>query len=465
MSKKNREEKIKILGKKFEYVRIDNIKKDPVIFFEEHSVNLAIEAYQILKPKRIYTTFIPIEFLNDPLFSDLENINVSAEVGTDITPLHSLKNLKSLWFTFNPGYEPANRIDFSQFPKLETLHYTWLEGSKNLSSLTNLKSIYISDFPGLDLKILKSLQNLNTIEIYHSKIESLEGIENLKNLKELKITISSNIKSLNQISNLRLKNLEICSTHEIKGLEEISNLNTLQSLKLDFIQTLDCSQLEKNTNLKDLSIRSINKVTNVGSLNQLAKLKSLDIRAIGFIENLNFLTDLPNLKELYLSPSSIKVKDGYLPLIQKYRSLNKLETLFDWDGIFDHLDEEGKKQYKEHFGDSPLDFIQKHFKFHCYEDFSEPYTEENCNRIDVEIRHLIDRLIENADKTTEEKLTFFEDTANALNKIDEELELFATGEREYLWDTLDEIAQTSGIDVNSLKESDSKNEYFKWPVF
>jgi len=138
--------------------------------------------------------------------------------------------------------------------------------------------------------------------------------------------------------------------------------------------------------------------------------------------------------------------------------------LFEWEHILNHLDEEGLALYKEHFGDSPLAFIKKQFKFHCYEDFSEPYTEENCNRIDTQIQNLIDRLIEHSDKSTEEKLAFFTETANNLDKIDEELDLFATGEREYLWDTLDEIATASGIDVDSLAESDSKNNYFKWPV-
>jgi len=466
MSKKNREEKIKVLGKEFEYVRIDDIKKNPVIFFEEHSVDLCIKAYEILKPKVIYIDFIPIDFLKDPLFANLESINVSADASTDITHLHSLKNLKNLWFNFN--LEPIGQLDFSQFPKLETLRYHWLEGSKNISKLTSLKSIYISGFPDLDLKLFKNMELLKSMEIYHSKIESLEGIENLSNLEELKITISSKIKTLKrlaQMSTKSLKTLEISSDHEIKGLEDISNLNTLQSLKLDFIETLDVSHLEKNTKLKELAIKSIKKVVNEESLSQLTKLRSLDFLSIGFIKSLNFLSDLPNLKKLNLPPSTANVKDGYLPLIQKYRSLNKLESLFNWDGIFDLLDEEGKNQYKAHFGDSPLDFIKKQFKFHCYEDFSEPYTEENCNRIDVEIRRLIDLLIENADKSTEEKLTYFEETANKLDKIDEELDFFATGEREYLWDTLDEIAETSGIDVDSLEESDSNNKYFKWPVF
>lgn len=468
MSTKNREEKIKLLGKEFEYVRIDNIKKNPVIFFEEHSIDLAIKAYEILKPKLIYTSFVPINFLKEPLFADLEAINVSADASTDIDVLHSLKNLKSLSFYFNPGYDPEGHLDFSHFPKLESLRYAWLEGSTNLSALKNLKSIYISDYPGSDLNPLKGLQSLELLEIYNPKLESLQGIEHFKDLKELKITLSSEIKStksLARLSTKSLKTLEVSSTHEFKGLEDISHLTTLQKLKLDLIDTLDASHIEKNTQLKDLVIRRVNQVVNAGRLSQLNKLRSLDIRAIGTIDSLDFLIALPQLKKLNFPKRRFKVDEGYLPLIQKYRSLNKLKDLFDWDGIFDHLDEEGKKEYKEHFGDSPLDFIKKHFKFHCYEDYSEPYTEENCNRVDVEIRRLIDRLIENTDTTTEEKLTFFEETANALDKIDEELELFATGEREYLWDTLDEIAEKSGIDVGSLKESDSKNQYFKWPVF
>ncbi|MCK0159435.1 hypothetical protein [Allomuricauda sp. F6463D] len=468
MHKKNKEDIVEILGKKFEYVRIDNIKKNPVIFFEQHSVDLCIKAYEILKPKRIYISHIPFNFLTDPLFADLEDIDVSALEDTDISPLNALHNLKRLWFTYTPGYEPKGNLDFSSFPQLETLRFLWLNGTKNIAALKSIKSVFIENFPYPDLKKFSNTPHLSALEINLSKIESLDGVEKITKLKELKITGSSHIKSidsLTQVSNKRLKKLEISSSNDFTGLEGLSNLTALQSLTFDGISHLDCATLEKNTALKNLSIKRVDKMTNQESLSKLTNLKSLEILYIGAIDNLNFLSDLPNLEKLQLLPWFVKVKKGYLPLIQKFRALNKLKTLFKWDEILDHLDEEGIKQYKEHFGDSPLEFIKKDFRFHCYEDYSEPYTEENCNKIDEEIRSLIDKLIKNADKTTAEKLAFFEETANALDKIDEQLELFATGEREYLWDTLDKIAEASGINVNSLKESDSENIYFKWPVF
>lgn len=468
MSKKNREEKIKLLGKEFEYVRIDDIKKNPIIFFEEHSVDLCIKAYGILKPKCIYINDVPFDFLKDPQFSELEEIHVSAAEGVDITPLHSLHHLKSLWVTFYAGYGPKGSLDFSHFPKLETLHCNWLDGSKNLAELKNVQSIFIADASLTDLKIFHGLENLKVLELARSTVESLEGLEGIVNLRELKITGSSNIKSfesLAQVSGTGLERLEITSKNNITALEHIGKLNKLRSLSLEGMQSIDCSAFENNTNLTQLSLKRIKKMTNEEGLSKLANLNSLRLMQIDHIDSLDFLTDLPKLKALNVLPWFIKVKDGYLPLIQKFRALNKLETLFEWDEILDHLDEEGKQQYKEHFGDSPLEFIKKEFTFHCYEDFSEPYTEENYNRVDVEIRRLIDRLIKNAGATTEEKLKYFEATVDNLDKIDEELNLFATGEREYLWDTLDEIAGASGIDVDSLEESDSKNKYFKWPVF
>ncbi len=468
MSKKNKEAKIKILGKEFEYVRIDDIKKNPVIFFEEHSVDLCIKAYEILKPKLIYINHIPCQFLTDSLFADLENIRIIATEEMELSPVNALNNLKSLSVTFYPGYEPKGSLDFSQFPQLETLRYTWSDDTKNLSALKNIKSIFIESYSKLDLKAFSSFKKLNTLEISQSQLESLEGIEENSNLNELKITNSSNINTLESLAkakDMNLKTLEISSKNKIEGLENIAKVNKLRSLTLEGMPSIDCSFLEKNINLEHLKIKKVNEVHNASSLSKLSKLKSIEMLLIDFIENLNFISKLPDLESPDILPWYVNVKEGYLPLNRKLKSLNKLEKLFEWDDILNHLDEEGIALYKKHFGDSPLAFIKKSFKFHCYEDFSEPYTEENCTKIDHQIKKLIDRLIEHADKSTEEKLAFFEETANNLDKIDKELDLFSTGEREYLWDTLDEIAKASGIDVDSLEESDSKNTYFKWPVF
>ncbi|APY10155.1 hypothetical protein BWZ22_02410 [Seonamhaeicola sp. S2-3] len=468
MPKKNNADKIKILGKEFEYVRIDDIKKNPVIFFEEHSVDLCIKAYEILKPKLIYIENIPCQFLSDPLFADLENIRVSASENMELTPLNALNNLKSLWVTFYPGYEPKGALDFSQFPQLETLRYSWSNETKNFSALKNIQSIFIEEYPQLDLKAFSEFDNLKALEISRSKLESLEGIEENSNLIELKITGSSNINTLESLakaSNMNLKVLEINSKNKINGLENIANLNKLQSLTLEGMPSIDCAQLEKNTSLEHLKLKKVKEVHNASSLSKLTKLTSIELLIIDFIENLNFISELPNIETLNILPWYVNSKDGYLPLTKKFKSLNKLETLFKWKDILNHLDEEGLALYKAYFGDSPLAFIKKRFKFHCYEDFSEPYTKKNCNKVDHQIQKLIDRLIEHSDKTSEEKLVFFQDTVNALDKIDEELNLFATGEREYLWDTLDEIAKESGIDVDALEESDSKNKNFNWPVF
>jgi|GEM_PF-2986169 len=468
MSKKNKADIVEILGKEFEYVRIDNIKKNPVIFFEDYSVDLCIKAYEKLKPKRIYVDYIAFDFLNDPLFSDLEELRVYVDAGTDISPLNSLKNLKSLWLSFNPGYEPTGALDFAQLPMLEEIHVQWYKELKNLSACKSLKSIFMDAFPDKDLSLLKDLDKLQVLEIRNSKLERLDGIEKMNTLNSLKITGQSDLKtveSISQASLSKLKNVEISSRNDLKGLNYLSQLKALKSLLLDGMAHLDCTCLADIAKLKDLDLRRITKLINEVALGQLTELSSLNIQQVSELESLDFLAELPQLKKLDVSPWHVSVKNGYLPLVKKYRSLGQLETLFEWKPIIDHLDEAGKKQYQEYCGDSPLTWIKNEFKFHCYEDYSEPYTKENCHKVDVVIRSLIDQLIDNEDKSTQEKLTYFEAAADALDQIDEQLDLFATGEREYLWDTLDKMAEASGIDVDDLEESESENRFFKWPVF
>jgi len=467
MSKKNRADIVQRLGKEFEYVRIDNIKKDPVLFFEAHSVDLCIKAYEILRPKRIYINYIPCDFLRDPLFADLHEIRVSAEKGMDISPLHALTNLKSLWLTFNPGDEPDGSLDFSQFPNLTSLHYYWLKGSKNLTALQHIKSIFIEGYPQADLNTFTGLTCLNELELRQSSLKSLDGVATLPQLESLKILGSSHINSLEHLAATpcaSLKQLELNTPHSICGLKHLENFEALQTLNLGGMPVVDCSDLEHVANLNHLGITHVKKVINPTSLSKLSELTSLKFQGIDALESLDFLTKLPKLTKLDLLPWFVTVNQGYLPLIQMFRSLNKLESLFKWDDILEHLDEEGKKAYREHLGDSPLEFIKREFKFHSYEDFSPPYTEENCAKVDEQIGRLIDTLIKHIDQSTQEKLKYFETTVNALDKIDNELNLFATGEREYLWDTLDRIAAASGIDVATLEESASKNNYFKWPV-
>lgn len=468
MSKKNRADIVEILGKEFEYVRIDNIKKNPVIFFEDYSVDLCIKAYEKLKPKRIYIDYIAFDFLNDPLFSDLQEVRVYADAGTDIRPLNALKNLTSLWLSFNPGYEPTGTLDFARLPMLEDLHIQWYEDMQNLSVCNSTKSIYINDFPGSDLNLLKDLDSLQVLELYNSKLEALDGIEKMNKLISLKMTGQSNLKSVESFGKAslsKLKNVEISSQNDVKGLKYLSQLKALKSLVLDGMTHFDCAYLTGNERLRELDIRRVSKLSNEDELSQLTELSALNIQQVSGLESLDFLAEMPQLKKLDVSPWHVSVKKGFLPLVKKYRSLGKLETLFEWKPIIDHLDEDGKKQYLEYCGDSPLTFIKNEFKFHCYEDYSEPYTKENCHKVDVVIKSLVDQLIENEAKSTQEKLGYFEVAADVLDQIDEKLNLFATGEREYLWDTLDKIAEASGIDVDDLEESESENRFFKWPVF
>jgi len=313
MSKKNKQEKLKLSGAEFEYVRIDNIKENPIIFFEEHSVELCIKAYKILKPKLIYINNIPCQFLADPLFTDLENIRVSATENMELSSLNALNNLRSLEVSFYPGYEPKGGLDFSQFPQLETLRYSWSNDTLNLSALKNIKSIFIAEYPQLDLKAFSNFKNLNALEISRSKLESIEGIEGSMNLNVLKITGSSNVNTLKGLANahdLNLKTLEINSKNKLEGLEHIVNLSQLQSLTLGGMPSIDCAHLEKNISLEHLSITKVNEVHNASSLSKLSNLRSIKMLSVDSIENLNFISELPNLEKPDILPWHVNVKEG-----------------------------------------------------------------------------------------------------------------------------------------------------------
>jgi len=125
--------------------------------------------------------------------------------------------------------------------------------SENLSKLTSLENIEITDSY---VEINKSLQELNhlvNLNLKNSNIYNLNFIENNKILKELNLSFNliKDLSPLKKLTNLEIVNL---SFTEIKDLTPLKNNKNLKELYLCGTKFKDIEQLFEFEKLEKLSI-------------------------------------------------------------------------------------------------------------------------------------------------------------------------------------------------------------------
>ena len=126
------------------------------------------------------------------------------------------------------------------FPRLQRLKVLGCDQLSDITSLTNLKSLTITDetkitdlshltnlirlklFDVVNITDISSLTNLKSLTIGHCGIEN---ISNLTNLTKLSILFSTKINDISKLTNLR--KLDISGTRSIKNISNLSNLATI----------------------------------------------------------------------------------------------------------------------------------------------------------------------------------------------------------------------------------------------
>lgn len=297
----------------------------------------------------------------------------------------------------------------------------------------NKKSVILTSYLEKDLTPLAALIKVEKLELSASNLQNLNGIENLIYLTDLKIKGVVNLTSLKAIKSI---------AHQLTSLE-------IQSCKLH-----DFNILGDLIHLTTLSLSHIHHIESLSFMEELKKLKDLTLYHIGKCDSLNFLYKMNCIENIYITPWYCNVDDkSFLPLTKKLVTLGKLKQVIEWEDVHHHLDEEGMKIYNDYFNVPALQFIKREFSFHCYEDFSEPYTKENCDLVDATIYKLINDLEKNKKINKTQQLKYFKSTVLELNKLNNKIEgLISTGERELLCDTLDAIATAIHIDLKPFED-------------
>ena len=111
----------------------------------------------------------------------------------------------------------------------------------------------------LNLRPLKNLSKLETLNMNISPIESLDALTGLKNLTELDVygTDVSDLGQVRKLSNLKTLNISQTKISDISPLEDLSKLQRLTIYKTD-ISNID--SIKNLSNLTYLDIRKCNKI-------------------------------------------------------------------------------------------------------------------------------------------------------------------------------------------------------------
>lgn len=193
----------------------------------------------------------------------------------DISPIHNLRNLRSL----KVHTYCRTAIDFSKFPRLERCVLEWRRGVSSLYDRPHLKCLWVNKYDKKHTSEFARASQLERLFLANAPTEDLGGLDGLKRLRTLGFH--------------RLRRLS-----SLKGIESLQGLQTLE------IQ--ECRKLES--------------LSGVGKLGHLRRLLFTDL---GEIESISFLRDLRELEEV-LFYGSTNVKDGDLNVLTWLPKLRNL---------------------------------------------------------------------------------------------------------------------------------------------
>lgn len=288
-----------------------------------------------------------VEFTNSALEDAIRkalNINSSNQKlrQSDLDKVESVQILgEDLWVNMPP-------VDFSEYRQNELTTFYGFEDFEKLSGLTQLRVIN-QDLGGGAYHI-PALNNLESLEITHSKLTDITFLKSLPSVLHLDIS-NNEIESINGIQALeKLETLDL-RNNRIRDVYHISNLVTLTSLDLINNPIEDTTVLKTLTNLENLAFTStpntayefMAQMKNLKSLDagnyssskqylssegrdisaiaNLSQLESLSLEGAG-IKNIDSLKNLKNITKLNLSYNELAASD-----IEVIGTLSNMEDL------------------------------------------------------------------------------------------------------------------------------------------
>ncbi|KAI6680355.1 hypothetical protein NL676_034236 [Syzygium grande] len=166
------------------------------------------------------------------------------------------------------------KFEPTDIPQLKTLTLSGLRLEEVSELPKTLSVLSIQGCSSLKrLPTVQGLNNLSVFELYHSAIEEIEGLEGLKALKRLDIS-NCKIQNLNGIGQLTsLRSLILSDCDYLRSLPDLSNLKLLKVLEIRRCEMIrQIEGIEKLTSLKKLDISKCPAENTVQVQNVMARL-------------------------------------------------------------------------------------------------------------------------------------------------------------------------------------------------
>ena len=207
------------------------------------------------------------------ILSSSNELDLSDNQISDITPLQSLTNLTSLNLY-------CDRTDITPLQSLTNLTCLELHGNPisditPLQSLTNLTSLTVSCGRISDLTPLQSLTNLTSLTVSCDRISDLTPLQSLTNLTSLTLLLNNQISDITPLQFLtNLTELNLYHNYQISDITALQSLTNLTRLTLFDNQISDITALQSLTNLTSLDLRP-NQISDITPLQSLTNLTVL----------------------------------------------------------------------------------------------------------------------------------------------------------------------------------------------
>ena len=228
-----------------------------ISYMKEHALeNVMINSEHKYKSRHL-------DFLKENTF--ITSVEIETDVA-DCSALNCLHDLKTLMI-----HHSDKVVDFSNFPKLESLNLTWNENFINIEKCSQLKELTLWKYPAENLLLLKSFPKLEKLSAYDSKLQNLKGVEHCKKLTSVALTRNRNIESVESLSAI-------------------------------------------GETLTELFINGSKKLTDYTSVGKLSDLKNLYLLGCGVTQNINFIE---NLNVLEYGHIDIDIVDGQVGALLK----------------------------------------------------------------------------------------------------------------------------------------------------
>ena len=199
----------------------------------------------------------------------------------------------------------------------------------DLSYLTFLEDLTISNGPSGQLNVLPSLPNLVSLTISDTTVnaEELEFIGNLPELKRLTLRGCSLSTTAGLENAVKLTYLDL-GNNTIRKIDSLSSMRDLEQLDLQHNALTDISKLSTLTNLYALNI-SYNNITSIAPISALTGLTQLEAgnNALTALTQIDTLTNLTYLDVSHNSITDVSPLAACIKLTQLNISNNKLTDI------------------------------------------------------------------------------------------------------------------------------------------